>query len=281
MNSERWGQIKETFAAVVDMPPSERPNALAELCQNDLELKSEVERLLTQHDDMGGFLESSSPPGRGIFAGQRFADDEIVAGRYRITEFLGEGGMGAVYAAEDQELGEQIAIKIIRQETPFGSNMLERLRREVQLARRVTHPNVCRVFDLGRQEQQGHDVIFLTMELIHGETLATRLQREGKISPSEALLIATQLCEALDAAHQVGVLHRDFKTSNVMLAGQGEHVRVVITDFGIARLMSGTKDSSAASVTQGGVVGTPAYMSPEQLLEKQLTIASDIYSLGL
>jgi serine/threonine protein kinase/Flp pilus assembly protein TadD len=281
MNPERWVQIKDAFAAVVEMSPDERRSALGELCRDDPELKTEVERLLSQHDDMGGFLEGSSPLGGGS-AQHVFAAGEIVAGRYRIMEFLGSGGMGEVYAAEDQELGEQIAIKIIRQETPFGSHMLERLRREVQLARRVTHPNVCRVFDLGRHRQQDQDVIFLTMELIRGETLATRLQREGKINPPEALLIATQLCEALDAAHQVGVLHRDFKTSNVMLAGDREKLRAVVTDFGIARLMAGGKESSTADgITRGIVIGTPAYMSPEQLLEEELTVASDIYSLGL
>jgi tetratricopeptide (TPR) repeat protein len=281
MTSERWVQIKDAFAAVVEVPPGDRRNALAQLCRDDPELKSEVERLLSQHDEMGGFLEGSSPGESSSSSEHIFAAGEMVAGRYRIVEFLGSGGMGEVYAAEDQDLSEQIAIKIIRQETPFGANMLERLRREVQLARRVTHPNVCRVFDLGRHQQQGQDVVFLTMELIRGETLSTRLKREGKISPPEALLIAMQLCEALDAAHQVGILHRDFKTSNVMLAGSGEQLRAVVTDFGIARLMSGGKDSSTAATTQGIVVGTPAYMSPEQLLEEELTAASDIYSLGL
>jgi len=281
MNAESWNRIKDVFAAVADVSASDRDARLAELCPDDPELRSEVERLLSQHDEMGNFLEGSSPPGES-YSNRLLAPGEMVAGRYRIMEFLGSGGMGEVYAAEDQDLGEPIAIKIIRQETTFGPNMLERLRREVQLARRVTHPNVCRVFDLGRDRQGDQDVIFLTMELIRGETLTTRLKRQGRIHPSEALLIATQLCDALDAAHQAGVLHRDFKTSNVMLAGEGPHVRAVVTDFGIARLISGSKDfSTAAATMQGMVVGTPAYMSPEQLLEEELTVASDIYSLGL
>ena len=283
MNSERWLKIKDAFAAVVEKLPAERQVALAELCRDDGELRSEVERLLSQHDEMGGFLEGSCSGGEASSSEHMFVTGDAIAGRYRIVEFLGSGGMGEVYAAEDQDLGEQIAIKIIRQETPFGTNLMERLRREVQLSRKVTHPNVCRVFDLGRYQRENQDVIFLTMELIRGETLAARLKRDGKIKSAEALLIATQLCEALDAAHQVGILHRDFKTGNVMLAGSGAQLRAVVTDFGIARLMSRGKDSAnpTATATQGMVIGTPAYMSPEQLLEQELTAASDIYSLGL
>ncbi len=284
MNSERWARIKEIFAVVLEAPPGERHEALAKLCGDDLELKAEVERLLAQHDEMGGFLESSTPAATGPVQ-PVFAVGEIIAGRYCIQEFLGSGGMGEVYSALDQDLGEGIAIKIIRQETSFDANVLERLRREVQLARRITHPNVCRVFDLGRCEHQGRDVIFLTMELVRGETLSMRLKRQGKASPAESLMIATQLCEALDAAHQSGILHRDFKTSNVMLAGIGDGVRAVVTDFGIARLLNADTNRSGVpvtnSLTRGMVIGTPAYMSPEQLLGEELTAASDIYSLGL
>ncbi|HLJ29222.1 MAG TPA: tetratricopeptide repeat protein [Candidatus Angelobacter sp.] len=284
MTPERWAQIKDIFAAVVERPSDGRRAALAELCHGEPELELEVERLLSQHDEMGGFLEGTSPPSGSSSSGHMLLPGEVLAGRYRILEFLGSGGMGEVYSAEDQDLGDPIAVKVIRQETPFGSSVLERLRREVQLARRVTHPNVCRVFDLGHHELRDQDFIFLTMELIQGETLSARLMREGKINSPEALLIAEQLCQALDAAHHAGILHRDFKTSNVMLVGSGEHLRAVVTDFGIARLMrpgASTTTGTGTAITQGMIVGTPAYMSPEQLLGEELTVATDIYSLGL
>jgi eukaryotic-like serine/threonine-protein kinase len=296
MTPERWARIKEVFAAVMDQPPADRLSALADLCGDDHELEAEVKRLLAQHEEMGGFLEST-PSGAGP-ADFLLAKGEVLAGRYRVLELLGTGGMGEVYEVEDRELGERIALKVIRQETPFDSGVLDRLRREVQLARRVTHPNVCRVFDLGHHEQQGRDYIFLTMELIKGETLSSRLKRKGKITPSDALVIAVQLCQALDAAHQAGILHRDFKTGNVMLRGSatsadaaagatnsGAQIRAVVTDFGIARLMRPVNEPPGAgttgTVTHGLIVGTPAYMSPEQLLGEKLTPASDIYSLGL
>lgn len=301
MTPERWARIKEIFAAVIEQPPNKRQFTLAELCQGDHELEAEVNRLLAQHDEMGGFLEST--PAGPASAGCLLAKGEVLAGRYRILELLGSGGMGEVYEVEDQELDERVALKVIRQETPFDSGVLDRLRREVQLARRVTHPNVCRVFDLGHHQHQGQDCIFLTMELIKGETLASRLKRQGKINPREALAIALQLCEALDAAHQAGILHRDFKTGNVMLPGSSmapdsrppetassqasssKQVRAVVTDFGIARMMRPTDElpgtGAKGTLTKGLIIGTPAYMSPEQLLGEKLTPASDVYSLGL
>ena len=280
MTPERWVQIKDIFASVVDMAPAARPAGIADLCKGDQELESEVQRLLTQHDEMGAFLEGT-PPIAGKASDHLVSDGEVLAGRYRILESLGSGGMGEVYAAEDQDLGEQIAIKVIRPQTPFGPGLLDRLRREVQLARRVTHPNVCRVFDIGHHQHNNQEFLFLTMELIRGETLSVRLKQEGKIVPEEALLIAEQLCQALDAAHRAGILHRDFKTSNVMLIGSGQDVRAVVTDFGIARLIRPTGETKGLTTTHGMVVGTPAYMSPEQLLGEDLTVASDVYSLGL
>jgi tetratricopeptide (TPR) repeat protein len=280
MNRERWTQIKEIFAVVVECPADARRSTITELCQGDTELESQVQELLSQHEQMGSFLEGSSPGDEGG-DGQLLASGEILANRYRIIELLGSGGMGQVYEAEDKELGERIAVKVIRQETPFGSGLLDRLRREVQLARRVTHPNVCRVFDLGYHRHNDQEFIFLTMELIKGETLTARLKREGKIAPPEALLVCRQLCQALAAAHQAGILHRDFKCSNVMLLGTGDQVRAVVTDFGIARLIQPTEDQQSLVTSHGMVLGTPAYMSPEQLVGEKLTAASDIYSLGL
>jgi serine/threonine-protein kinase len=300
MTPERWSQIKDIFNAVVEQPADSRHSALAELSRGDPEIENEVERLLAQHDEMGGFLESSG--GNASDDGHLLSTGEVLAGRYQIVGFLGSGGMGEVYEVQDQELNERVALKMIRQDTPFDSGVVDRLRREVQLARRVTHPNVCRVFDLGHHQHEGKELIFLTMELIKGETLSDCLKRAGKLKPADALAIAGQLCQALQAAHQAGVLHRDFKPGNVMLIGPPEvseieqnstsppnssaKVRAVVTDFGIARGMPAAKASGSDATlsvtgTQGLIAGTPAYMSPEQLLGEKLTPASDVYSLGL
>ncbi len=281
MTPERWTQIKNVFAAIVDQPPESRTTLLSEMCKDDADLHSQVAELLSHHEEMGGFLDSAPFPAQSDVPDVSIQPGEVLAGRYKLVEILGTGGMGEVYEAEDQELGERIALKVIRKQTSLGATTVERLRREVQLARRVTHPNVCRVFDLGYHRQQQHEIIFLTMELIRGETLSARLKRAGRLSPSQALPIVLQLCQALDAAHQAGVLHRDFKTSNVMLIDTGEQVRAVVTDFGIARWMQRKEASATQATTQGMIFGTPAYMSPEQILGEDLTAASDIYSLGL
>ena len=281
MTPERWAQIKNVFAAVIEQPAESRTTILSEMCKGDADLHSQVAELLSHHEEMGKFLDSTPPAPEPYPAHTSIHPGEILAGRYELIELLGTGGMGEVYEAEDLELGERIALKIIRRQTSLGAAIVDRLRREVQLARKVTHPNVCRVFDLGYHRQEQQEIIFLTMELIKGETLAARLTRMGKLLPSEALPIAVQLCAALDAAHRAGVLHRDFKCGNVMLIGAGEQVRAVVTDFGIARWMQRPDSSPALTTTQGMIFGTPAYMSPEQILGEELTAASDIYSLGL
>jgi eukaryotic-like serine/threonine-protein kinase len=281
MTPERWAQIKEVFAAVADQPATARDVTLERLCFADDDLRVQVEELLSQHAIAGKFMEATPPLPAVHTIDDRLEPGALLANRYQIARFLGSGGMGHVYAADDLELGEQVALKAVRHESTFDPEMLDRLRREVQLARRVTHPNVCRVFDLGRHTQPGRaDVVFLTMELVQGETLSARLLRSGKIHGPEALAIAGQLCRALDAAHHAGVLHRDFKCGNVMLIGQGEKVRAVVTDFGIARWL-GPASATEATGSQTMMLGTPAYMSPEQVSGQPLTAASDIYALGL
>ena len=242
----------------------------------------QVEQLLSQHDKAGQFTGSNASIACGARDRCPAVDGHLLAGRYQIERCLGSGGMGEVYAADDRELGEQVALKIIRPEGTLGAGMMERLRREVQLARRVTHPNVCRVFDLGRHTQPGEDVIFLTMELIGGETMADRLERDGKSAgrrlwplPGSSAMLWTQ-------PTMPGFCTRDFKCGNVMLIGSGDDPRAVVTDFGIARGSPVVQpDSQAPTASQSMLAGTPAYMSPEQLVGQPLTAASDIYSSGL
>jgi serine/threonine-protein kinase len=191
----------------------------------------------------------------------------MVGGRYRIIGLLGRGGMGEVYRADDLKLGQAVALKFLPKAVSREEGLLTRFHAEVRLARQVSHPNVCRVYDIDEVEGQH----FLSMEYVDGEDLASLLKRIGHLPAEKALEIARQLCAGLAAAHEKGVLHRDLKPANVMLDGRG---RVRITDFGLA--------VAGEEVGEGReVAGTPAYMSPEQLAGKGASVRSDLYSLGL
>jgi len=231
------------------------------------------------------------PSGGGrAFRMSLFGPGEEVAGRYRVIRFIGRGGMGEVYEVEDIELHERVALKTIRPEIAGDENAVNRFKREIHLARKVTHPNVCRIFDLGIHhwppagggEEPG--VFFLTMEMIPGETLAERLNRVGRLEPTAALPLAEQLCAALDAAHRVGIVHRDFKTGNVMLIPAREGAageRAVITDFGMARSSFDSDSPLDALTVTGQISGTPTFMAPEQVEGGAVTAAADIYALGV
>jgi uncharacterized OB-fold protein len=197
----------------------------------------------------------------------RFLPGALIAERYRIVALLGRGGMGEVYRADDLTLGQPVALKFLPEAVVHDETVLARFRSEVRVARQVSHPNVCRVYDVGEVEGQ----FFLSMEYVDGEDLGSLLRRIGRLPEDKALEIARRLCAGLAAAHEKGVLHRDLKPSNVMLDGRGH---VLLTDFGLAGL---------ADQVQGAEVrnGTPAYMAPEQLSGKEVTVKSDIYSLGL
>jgi serine/threonine-protein kinase len=190
----------------------------------------------------------------------------IIANRYEVLGLLGVGGMGAVYKVRDTELDELVALKMLKRELATPA-LLERFRREVKLARKVTHKNVARTFDLGEHEGER----FLTMELVDGEALSTVVAREGKLSLSRVADLVGPICEGLSAAHVAGVVHRDFKPDNVLIAKDG---RVVLTDFGIARAEGG--DAQRTQIP----LGTPAYMAPEQVEAGVVDARADIYALG-
>jgi len=184
--------------------------------------------------------------------------------------------MGEVYEAQDQELQGTVALKTIRHDRlDRSSDFLDRFRREASLARRVTHTNVCRIFDVGHDG----DRIFFTMELLAGETLADRLRRLGRIPPEQALPLVRQIAAGLDALHHEGIVHRDFKTGNVLLVESPSGERAVITDFGLAHPQGETQTMAGPGMAH--LQGTPDYMSPEQLMGKTITPATDIYALGL
>jgi serine/threonine-protein kinase len=197
----------------------------------------------------------------------RFLPGRLIAGRYRIIALLGKGGMGEVYRADDLTLGQAVAMKFLPDEALSNEGLLERFRNEVRIARRVSHPNVCRVYDVGEVDGQ----TFFTMEYVDGEDLASLLRRIGRLPQDKAVEMARQLCAGLAAAHTKGVLHRDLKPANIMLDGRGQ---VVITDFGLAGVADDIRGPEVRS-------GTPAYMAPEQLEGKEVSTLSDIYALGL
>ena len=207
-----------------------------------------------------------------------FSPGEMIGARYRVVRFIARGGMGEVYEVEDLELRERVALKTVRAEVARDEITIERFRREIQLARKVTHPNVCRIFDVAFHG----GLIFLTMELLDGETLGQRLRRAGKMTTDEALPVARQIADALHAAHQAGIIHRDLKPGNVVLTEGRGGLRAVVTDFGLARLEAGEEAPQTPNLTvQAGVVGTPAYLAPEQVEGREITSAVDIYALGV
>jgi serine/threonine-protein kinase len=206
----------------------------------------------------------TSSPG---LAGGRFLPGAVLAGRYRIVALLGKGGMGEVYRADDLKLGQPVALKFLPEALERDAGRLGRLLNEVRTARQVSHPNVCRVYDVGEADARH----FLSMEYVDGEDLASLLRRIGRLPKDKAIQLARQIAAGLAAAHEAGVLHRDLKPSNVMIDGRG---RARITDFGLAGLAGAPGD-------RGTGFGTPAYMAPEQLAGREATARSDLYALGL
>src|SRR5262245_22931618 len=197
----------------------------------------------------------------------RFDPGTRLGSRYRIVGLLGRGGMGEVYRADDLELNQAVALKLLPDALARNADDLARLRQEVRVARQIAHPNVCRTYDIAEADGQ----VFVVMEYVDGEDLASVLRRLGRPTPDKAVEIARQLCLGIGAAHENGVLHRDLKPANIMIDGRG---RVRITDFGLA----GTAEELAA---EGAAAGTPAYMAPEQRRSGTAAAQSDIYSLGL
>ncbi len=191
----------------------------------------------------------------------------MILERYRVVALAGRGGMGEVYRAEDLKLGQIVALKFLPEMLSQDAAALARFHAEVRTARQVSHPNVCRVFDIG----EAGGTLFLTMEYVDGEDLASVVRRIGRLSPDKATEIARQICAGLAAAHERGVIHRDLKPANVMLDGAG---KIRITDFGLAGIAASIKGADVRA-------GTPAYMAPEQLAGSDVSTKSDIYSLGL
>jgi len=209
-----------------------------------------------------------------------FRAGSLVGRRYVVRRFIARGGMGEVYEAFDQDLQERIALKTVTSTACDSPNAVKRLKAEVQLARRVSHPHVCRIYDFGTHvvPTSGVPVSFLTMEFADGVTLGQHIRDNGALPVTQAVALARQMLEGLRAAHAAGILHRDFKSENVILRQEASGLSPLILDFGLARaLEEGSKNSS----TEHGLVGTFAYIAPEQLEGKPHTTASDLYSFGV
>jgi eukaryotic-like serine/threonine-protein kinase len=295
MKSARWQTITRIFEEALDKPPHDREQFVRQACGGDSEIESEVVRLLAADEGAGNFLEghalSTLPANANELQHSVLAPGSLISGRFEILRFIGQGGMGQVYEAFDLELKGKIALKTIREDISADPRMISRFRREVLLTRRITHPNVCRTFDIERHSStvsdgNSQELTFLTMELLEGETLADFLARRHRLTWAEALPLVLQMIDGLSAAHSVGIVHRDFKPSNVILVPANDALRVVVTDFGLARAIPPddqvSLEHAVTSLTGShGVLGTLVYMAPEQFERGEVTVASDIYSLGL
>jgi serine/threonine-protein kinase len=199
---------------------------------------------------------------------QQLDQDVLLGERYRLVRMLGSGGMGTVWEAEDQILGRPVAVKVLSESLAAGERAVRRFEREARAAARLFGPHIAAVYDFGRSDGRP----YIVMELVRGETLADRLEREGPLPPQEAARIATQVAEALEEAHAAGIVHRDVKPGNVMITPSGQ---VKVMDFGIAAA------AWAERVTTSDLVlGTPSYLPPEQARSEKTTPASDVYALG-
>jgi eukaryotic-like serine/threonine-protein kinase len=298
MDRDRWKAVNEIFHSALELPASRWREFVCTASNGDAEIQSEVHRLLDADPLASSYLERSylnreffpeaqtSPP--------PFEPGDLLKSRFRIVRHVGEGGMGHVFEAEDVELKVRVALKAIRPEIADDPKVVTFFRREVLTARTITHPNVCRIFDLDRGsldrdliDRTGgspREFFFLTMEFLDGETLSARLKQVGPLPPDEALAIARQIASALDAAHSAGVVHRDIKPANVMLVSvlNGTHPRAVVADFGLARRNPLRVSIEASAVSQAGPIGTLAYMAPEQMEPgSPVSYATDIYAFGL
>ena len=266
---EGFRRIRQVFEAALERPQAERRAFVEAACGSDAGLRAEIDRMLAAEEELLGRLDDTARTGvhpAEAIDESRFDAGTLFAGRFRIVARLGHGGMGEVYRADDLELGQRVALKFL---TAFRSDARARarLRTEVRLARQISHPNVCRVYDIG--EAGGE--LYLSMEYVDGEDLASLLKRIGRVPIDKGVEIARKLCAGLAAAHAQGVLHRDFKPANIMIDASGE---IRILDFGLSAIAD---DVNRADVRSG----TPAYMAPEQLAGREATAQSDIYALGL
>jgi len=282
LSPEKWTRIRDIYAQIMDTPDSERLALLQRLCQGEREIESELQGLLSAHEKAGSFLHEPAIALMHVQsegARRELSNGTVLADRFQIQRHLNSGGMGSVYEAWDSELQEVVALKTIRPEIASDPSVIEHFKREVRQAHKVSHPNICRVYDLFNHDFGPDDRIwFLTMQFLNGTTLLEHIRQKGPIKSREALPLVKQMVAGLAAAHENGIVHRDFKSGNVMLVHDPENgVQAVITDFGLAS--QATAADGAGRVLAGQ--GTPAYVAPEQWFDGVVAPAGDQYSLGV
>jgi serine/threonine-protein kinase len=261
-------QVSEGTYGDVPVTSGDEIGELASAFGRMVEELREKDRLVAYFRTRGDMAAGVAAEGDSLLPGSTFA------GRYEIGEVLGRGGMGVVYRAHDRQLGEAVAIKVLRPELgSLNPTVLERFKQELRLARRITHRNVVRTYDLG----EANGTYYITMELVRGTTLATFIRDAGRLDVRATLTIGKQLCRALEVAHEEGIVHRDIKPQNLLVDPAGF---LKVMDFGIARLAERRPDTGEALTAVGVVVGTPQYMAPEQLFGEAVDQRTDLWATG-
>ncbi|MGE5141181.1 MAG: serine/threonine-protein kinase, partial [Rudaea sp.] len=275
MDRQRWESVDRIFEAALERAPADRPAFLEVACAGDDDLRADVESLIVAHDREDGFLEPPRIIASAADAAVSASPGEAL-GSYRIIRRLGRGGASEVYLAEDQRLGRPVAIKLLAPHRAADRDSIRRLRREALTASALNHPNIVTIHEMG----EWHGREFIAAEFVEGLTLRERMRREDP--PLAAWIdIALQAANAVSAAHQAGIVHRDIKPENIMVRPDG---LVKVLDFGIAKYAAAPSDAGSATESEtaaGVVLGTVAYMSPEQARGEAVDARTDIWSLGV
>ena len=280
MNQDELRLVNEALERASSCPPEDRAAVIEEACGGDAGLRARVEHMLATRIDTAALSDTLPAGAQPAVAPATDSAAALVGvtldGRYELRELLGQGGMGAVYRAWQRGLERQVAVKVIRTALLADVDIRERFEREAHAAARLRHPNIVTIHDFGVSPDLG---AFIVMELLEGRSLRAELRRGGPMAAPEAVAVMRQICAAVDAAHLAGVLHRDLKTDNIWLEGAPGGARTAkVLDFGLAKL---TDEEGAASLTGSGkIMGTPAYMSPEQCRGEAVDERSDVYALG-
>jgi serine/threonine protein kinase len=273
----RYARAKEIFLAVYERDPAHWSEFLDAACDDAL-LRDEVEALLARHsgatgDDAANPITGSEDAGAEPLA--FLPDGYVLDGKYRVEGIIGAGGMGRVYRARQLAFGRAVAVKVICGRLGSSSPAVKRFAREVAAVGRLDHPNIVTVYDAGADPSAG---AYLVMELLDGRSIADEIADRGRFTSDEAIDLALQICSAVEAAHAAGVIHRDLTPRNLMVMRRGGKATVKVLDFGIAKLV----DEEGQSLTpRGSIVGTPAYMAPEQIRGSGLDARTDIWGLGV